>query len=229
MTGNTAGSVRRPPSANEERLNVLVHAFGLLLAVLAAGSLWRPPMAAVAPALRFGMAVFCVAAALTMAASAVYHGLRPGPAKRWFLALDHAAIGMLIAGTYTPFTLLVLDGAARWALLLPLWSVALLSVAMQFVSLGTGRPPWIERHSYVLYLAMGWVPGLVVGRQVIANLPAASMTLLVAGGLAYTGGVALYLARRIPYHHALWHGAVVAGALLQFLAIRGAALATAAG
>jgi hemolysin III len=159
-----------------------------------------------------GVAVFVVSAMLLYAASTLYHALPAGPAKHAARVLDHASIYLLIAGTYTPFTLGVLRGAWGWTLFGLVWSLALAGVTFKVVA--GFRFPWA---STIVYVGMGWMGLLAIG-PVVALVPRPGIALLVAGGLAYTGGVAFYASRR-RYAHAVWHLFVAAGTACHAVAV----------
>jgi hemolysin III len=197
----------------EERAHFLTHGFGALLAlwglvvmVLAAardGDPWRIVAAA----------VYCASLFLLYLISALYHGLPPSRVKNAFRVLDHSAIYLLIAGTYTPFTLVTLRGGWGWSLFGVVWGLALAGVAQE--TLFRRRFRWI---SLALYLLMGWLV-VIAARPLAARLPSAGLWLLVAGGAAYSGGIYFYLSRRVSYHHAIWHLFVLAGSACHYFAI----------
>ena len=128
-------------------------------------------------------------------------------------ALDHSAIFLLIGGTYTAFMLVSLGGALGWAMLAVIWALAAAGIAARLALKG-------RRHNLVVacYVAMGWIVVFVV-KPLVAGLPAGGLALLAAGGLAYTLGVVFYKWRSLPYHHAVWHGFVLAGSALHFFAV----------
>jgi hemolysin III len=160
-----------------------------------------------------GAAVFASAAFLLYLASTLYHALPRGRAKRVFQVLDHSAIFLLIAGTYTPFTLGVLRGAWGCALLALVWSLALVGVVLKAV-VGTGCP----KLSLGLYLAMGWAV-VIAAKPLWLQMPGAGLAWLLAGGIAYTAGVAFYAAERIPYGHSVWHLFVIGGTTCHVVAV----------
>jgi len=127
--------------------------------------------------------------------------------------LDHAAIYVLIAGTYTPFALINLRGAWGWTLLGVAWGIALLGVVLEL-----GMKKRIKWLSLSLYLGMGWM-ALIAIKPMIDNVDAGGLMLLVAGGLAYTFGVIFYVWKTLPYHHAVWHLFVLAGSVFHFFSI----------
>jgi hemolysin III len=145
--------------------------------------------------------------------SALYHVLPANRAKRVFRLLDHLAIFVLIAGTYTPFTLGVLRGAWGWTLFSIVWALALLGMTLKMA--GALRHPFI---STGLYLAMGWLIVVAI-RPIWLNVPLPGILLLLAGGIAYTGGVAFYAAERVRYSHFVWHLLVVMGTICHFFAV----------
>jgi hemolysin III len=202
-------------SLREEVANAVTHGTGLVLSVGAAPVL-------VALGVIYGTALHVVAYAiygatlvLLYAASTLYHAFQRPRVKQALRVLDHAAIYLLIAGTYTPVTLVSLE--ARWGLTLfgVVWALALAGCV--FKVFFTGQ---FERTSTALYLAMGWVVVLAVG-PVLEALPGAAFAWLLAGGLCYSGGVVFYAWERLPYNHAVWHLFVLAGSVCHFVAIAG--------
>lgn len=197
----------------EEIANALTHGLGVLAAAAGLVVLLRRALQSGRAVAVVAAAVFGVTVLLLFAASTLYHAIPEGRATSWLRLLDHAAIYLLIAGTYTPFTLITLRGAWGWSIFGAVWVLALLGLAGQAGLLRRRR--WIE---VILYLVMGWVV-IVALKPLVAALPPAGLALLVAGGMAYTVGVAFYLWRSLPYHHAVWHLFVLAGAACHFLAI----------
>jgi hemolysin III len=157
--------------------------------------------------------VYGVALVLEYAASTLYHALPWPTAKHVFKIIDHAGIYLLIAGTYTPFTLVTLRAGGGWWLFGVVWGLAAAGIAVE--AAWTYRPRWA---SVLVYLAMGWFVVVAI-RPLMAALPAAGLWLLVAGGLAYTAGTAFYVYKRVPYFHAVWHVFVLAGSVCHFLAV----------
>jgi hemolysin III len=127
--------------------------------------------------------------------------------------LDYAAIFLLIAGTYTPFTLVSLRGGWGWTLLAIVWGLAILGVVLQVTI-----PARVRRLSVVLYLAMGWLAVIAIG-PLVRSLQPRGLALLFLGGLAYTLGVVFFSWRRLPYHHAVWHLFVLAGSACHFFCV----------
>ena len=158
-------------------------------------------------------AVYGVTLVLLYLTSTLYHSIPHPPAKRILRILDHSAIYLLIAGTYTPFTLVLLRGPWGWTLFGLVWGLAILGITLKVAAIGRFR-----RLSLVLYIGMGWLVVIALG-PLTAALARGGMILLVLGGLAYTSGVLFYVWRRLPYHHAVWHAFVLAGSVLHFFAI----------
>ena len=146
-------------------------------------------------------------------ASTLYHALPAGRAKAVFRVLDHSAIYVFIAGSYTPFTLGVLRGDVGWALLGGVWTLAVLGVVWK----ATGSRPRPVL-SAGLYVAMGWLV-LLAAEPLVSAMPPAGLAWLVAGGVAYTAGVGFYAATRLPYGHLVWHLFVLAGSACHAVAV----------
>jgi hemolysin III len=145
--------------------------------------------------------------------STVYHALPTGPAKQFARMLDHGAIFVLIAGTYTPFTLGVLRGPWGWTLFGLVWTICLGGVVLKVCG-GVDRP----NLSIALYLAAGWLV-VIAAKPLCAAMPATGLGWLLAGGLAYTGGVAFYRAKHVRCAHLAWHLCVMAGSACHFVAV----------
>lgn len=208
--------VRRHQSVGEEIANTLSHGVGLLAAICAA------PVLVVTAALRgdalatLGASVFAATMILMYAASTVYHAIprRHPRAKTVFRVLDHGAIYLLIAGTYTPFTLTVLHGPWGWTLLVLIWALAGGGVVLKGLA-GAGHPI----PSAILYLAMGWLV-LVAIVPLWQGIEQWGLFWLAAGGMAYSLGVAFFLLdERVPFAHFVWHLFVLAGTACHFVAV----------
>lgn len=199
----------------EELANWLSHGVGLLCAIAAA------PVLIVSAVVRgsatdvVGSSVFGATLVLLYLASTSYHAAPLSRLKERLRRLDHAAIYLLIAGTYTPFTLGVLAGPLGWTLFGIVWGTAALGVYHKLTA-GVRYP----RLSTALYLIMGWLIVVAI-RPLILAVPLPGILWLVAGGIAYTAGVGFYASRRIPYGHFLWHLFVLAGSACHFLAVLG--------
>ena len=205
----------RAQSRGEEIANSVSHGVALL-AALAAGPFL---VAAISPrglASSIGVGVFALTMVLLYSTSTLYHALPAGRAKRLVLRLDLGAIYIFIAGSYTPFALGALSGVRAWAMFALVWSLALAGVTLK--ACGRLDRVWL---STGLYLAMGWLT-LAAAWPLMAHLPPATLNLLVAGGLAYSGGVAFFmLDSRMRYAHAVWHCLVVAGTGCHAFAVLG--------
>ena len=205
---------KRSQSVGEELANSIIHGAALL------GSLAAFPVLLFATAAHgdrwqlVSGAIFGVTLILLYLSSTLYHAWPPGPAKRGLRVLDHSAIYLLIAGTYTPFMLGALRGPWGWSLLIIIWSLALLGILAK-CTIGFRLP----RLSTVLYLAMGWLVVVAVG-PLIKYVSPSGIAWLVAGGLCYTAGVAFYATDgRLRYGHAIWHLFVAAGSSCHFVAV----------
>lgn len=199
----------------EELANALTHGVGAVAAVAGATVL------IVLAALRGdgwqlgGAIVFGVSLLLLYLASTLYHAVPHPVAKRRLKVFDHCAIFLLIAGTYTPFTLVGLRGAWGWSLFGSVWALA--AAGIVFKLFFTGR---FRALSTAIYVAMGWV-ALVAIEPMLQRLSAGTLAWLLAGGVAYTAGTAFYHSRRLPYAHAVWHLFVLAGSTCHFAAVFG--------
>jgi len=203
----------RTPSLGEEIANSVSHGVGLLAAVAAAPVLVLSAVRHGGAARIAGASVFAAAMVLLYLASTLYHALPRNRAKRVFQLLDHAAIYVMIAGTYTPFTLGVLRGTWGWTLFGIVWGLALGGVVLTVA--GGVRYPKLRTS---LYLAMGWLI-LVAVKPLGLRMPSEGLFWLLAGGIAYTGGVAFYAAKRVRYCHFVWHLFVIAGTACHFIAV----------
>jgi len=197
----------------EEMANSITHGIGVGLSVAALSVL-------VTLAGRFGDAwhvvsfsIYGTTLVLLYLASTMYHSFRSPHMKRLFRVMDHAAIFLLIAGTYTPFTLVTLRGAWGWTLFGLVWTLALSGILLKVFFMNR-----FAILSVVLYIGMGWIV-VVALKPLITALPTGGMIWLGAGGLAYTLGVAFYLWKALPFNHAIWHLFVLGGSVCQFLSI----------
>jgi hemolysin III len=197
----------------EEVANTITHGIGLLLSVvgfvvllvLAAlrGTAWHIVACSI-----YGATLICL-----YTASTLYHAVISPRVKRALRIFDHSAIYLLIAGTYTPFLLVSLRGPWGWSLFGVIWGLALAGVLFKF---------WfVERFvilSTAIYIAMGWLV-VIAAKPVITHVPFTALIWLLVGGLAYTGGVIFFAAKRIPYSHAIWHLFVLAGSICHYFAV----------
>jgi hemolysin III len=171
-------------------------------------------------AVRFGdargvvaVSIFGATLFLLYTVSTLYHALPSSKAKTRFRIFDHIAIYLLIAGSYTPFTLVALRGAWGWSLFGVVWGLAMCGTLLKIFFIHRFRIL-----SVIVYIGMGWLV-LIAYRPLIQVLEPLTLRLLVAGGLAYTGGVLFYANRRLPFQHGIWHLFVIAGSLLHAISI----------
>jgi hemolysin III len=197
----------------EEIANSITHGIGAGLAIAALGIL-------TAFASRFGdawhvvsVSVYGATLILLYTASTLYHGIPLPKAKAVFRVLDHVAIFLLIAGTYTPFTLVNLRGPWGWTLFGLIWALAAFGIVFELTPLRRFR-----RTSLILYLSMGWVVVVAI-RPLWSAMAPGGLVLLAAGGLCYTLGVIFYVWHRLPYHHAIWHLFVLGGSVCHFFTV----------
>jgi hemolysin III len=200
-------------SSGERIANWASHAFGGVCILLVAPSLIATAHTRGGAWGAVGTSVFVGTALLLYVVSTVFHALPPGAAKQLFRSFDHCAIFLLIAGTYTPFTLGVLRGPWGWSLLGVMWGLAVMGIAMKLFAKHR------ERLSVALYVTMGWLV-VIAADPVLRHVPAPGILLLLGGGLAYTLGVVFYVWDRMPYFHFAWHLCVLAGTTLHYFAVR---------
>jgi hemolysin III len=206
-------SGERPQSLGEEIANSVSHGVGLLAAlaafpVLVMAALQRGNAVEIAAASVFGTTVV-----LLYLTSTLFHAFPQSRAKRVFQVLDHSAIYLLIAGTYTPFTLGVLRGTWGWILFGLVWGMAFAGILLK--ALGGIRYNTV---STLVYIAMGWL--VVIAADVVwTHVPMQGILWLLAGGIAYTAGAVFFLAERIRYFHFVWHLFVIAGTACHFNAV----------
>jgi len=211
--------MRAPPSRSqstgEEIANSVSHGVGFLAALAAGPFLIMAAARDGSTASVVGAAVFLGTVAVLYLTSTLYHALPRPRVKKVFRVLDHNAIYLLIAGTYTPFTLGILRGPWGWSLFGIIWALAAIGILGNAV--GGMRFPKLSTTVYVL---MGWLVVVAI-KPMWDRLPAAGLLWLLAGGLAYTGGVAFYAAsRRVRYAHFCWHLCVLTGTACHFVAIQ---------
>lgn len=197
----------------EEIANAVTHGVGALLSIAALltlllltrghGDLWHIT----------GFTIYGISLFTLYMASAVYHAVSSDKLKKIFRMLDHAAIYLLIAGTYTPVLLIAMRGTWGWILFGMIWTMA--AFGLVFKLLYTGRFEWI---SLSVYIAMGWL-AIIAIKPMLLMLPDGLLLWIVFGGLLYTGGIVFYAWKRIPFNHAIWHLFVLGGSALHFTGI----------
>lgn len=197
----------------EEIANAVTHFLGLLLSIGAVPVLIT--MAALYGSARevSTFSIYSATLILTYLASTLYHAAPPGRVKHILHRLDHMAIYLLIAGTYTPFLVVGLGGVWGWSLFGVLWSLAAIGLGIKAIF-----PYRFRLISTTAYVLMGWA-GLFAIVPLARQLPPVSFWLVLAGGLSYTVGALFYLWRRLPHYHAIWHVFCMGGSILQFIAV----------
>jgi hemolysin III len=200
-----------PPK--EEKLNVISHALGLVLSVVALvllvvyssiyGNSWHI----------VSFSIYGASLILLYSASTLYHYVQKPKLRQKLNILDHSAIYVLIAGTYTPFALIVLKGWVGWAIFSASWALAIFGVIFKFYY--TGK---YDKISTIAYVLMGWIIIFAI-KPLINNFPIEGLLWLLAGGLFYTIGAILYSIKSIKYNHAIFHIFVLLGSFSHFIAI----------
>ncbi len=204
------GNKRRQTQA-EEIANSVTHAIGVGLAIAALvvltvfaalkGDPWRV----------VGFSVYGATLVFVYAASTLYHSFQSPRVKRLFRELDHVAIFLLIAGTYTPVTLIAMRGPWGWTIFGLIWALALVGIAAKFTLARR-----VRGLSTTLYLVMGWMVVVAVG-PLLESVPPGLVLWLLAGGIFYSLGVIFWALHRMPFHHAVWHLFVLAGSTCHFI------------
>ncbi|SFL77544.1 PAQR family membrane homeostasis protein TrhA [Pelosinus propionicus] len=197
----------------EEVMNAVTHGIGTLLAVAGLvlltvlaylhGDIWHI----------VSFSIYGTTLVLLYLASTLYHSFTNEKIKRIFKILDHSAIYLLIAGTYTPFTLVPLHGVLGWTVFGVVWGLAMIGIVLKIFFAGR-----FNIISTLCYLGMGWFIVFAI-KPLIETVPALGMTWLLVGGLFYTLGSIFYLWKKIPYNHAIWHLFVLAGSISHFIAV----------
>ena len=198
----------------EERANAITHGLGVVLGIVGLILLLIKANQFEADSLTMAsMAIYGSSIILLFLASTLYHSITTEKTKRLLKTLDHCAIYLLIAGSYTPFLLVSLRTPLALGLMGVIWAIALLGIVMKIAFVYR-----FKRLSLVTYLAMGWL-SLIVIYQLAKSVELGGLILLAAGGIIYSLGVIFYVAKRIPYNHAIWHLFVLAGCACHFFAI----------
>lgn len=200
-------------SKKEEKLNVLTHAFGLIMSIvglpflllksLQYNGFWQP----------LSIVVFGVSLIVLYAASTFYHASKDSKLRRKLNIFDHAAIYFLIAGTYSPFTIIILDGSLGWLIFSCTWVFAFVGIVLKFFF--TGR---YDKLSTAMYILMGWQIILVI-KPLMNAFSINGLKFLFAGGVFYTLGALLYSSKKITYNHAIFHVFVLLGSASHFICV----------
>ena len=201
-------------SLREELANAVTHGIGLVLSLIGMPILILAAVDRGERAMVIGVSVFGATLIALYAASTLYHAIPHPTLKQKLRVVDHAAIYLLIAGTYTPFTLGVLRGTWGWTLFGIVWTLAALGVLFK-VFFGSGA---MANLSTAIYVAMGWVIIIAI-KPLMASMEHAGLFLLAAGGLCYTGGVIFYVDRRRAWTHPVWHLFVMGGSICHYFAV----------
>lgn len=213
MTGEDQSTHGHPYSLGEEIANAITHGIGAFLSIVALtllvaiAALWGNGWH-LASAIVYGVTMF-----LLYIASTLYHAITHEKARHVLKVIDHAGIYLLIAGTYTPFTLVTIRNDGGWWLFGVVWGLAAVGIALE--AYWVYRPKWV---SAVVYLGMGWLAIFAI-RPIVDNLEPTGVWLLVGGGLAYSLGTIFYVLKRVKFMHAVWHLWVLAGSALHFIAV----------
>ncbi|WP_018249657.1 PAQR family membrane homeostasis protein TrhA [Orenia marismortui] len=197
----------------EEITNAILHGIGLGLAIAAlvilvvfasiSGDIWDI----------VSFSIYGVTLVILYLSSTLYHSFPQGKAKDIFEIFDHSAIYLLIAGTYTPLTLISLRGALGWSIFGIVWGIAVIGIIFKVF--------WVKRFvifSTILYILMGWIIIFAI-KPLLSNMPKSSLIFLVVGGGFYTVGTIFYVWRKLKYHHAIWHLFVLAGSICHFFTV----------
>lgn len=200
-------------SRAEEMLNVTSHAVGFLLSIAASVALIERALTLGNVLFLISFSIFGFSLLFLYGSSTMYHSTKNASRRSKLRILDHASIYVLIAGTYTPFTLITLQGAAGWMIFGVSWTMALTGITLKFFF--TGKYKLL---STLMYVFMGWLILFAVG-PLAKEMSSAGLNWLVAGGLAYTLGAALYSIKKIPFNHAIFHAFVLLGSSCHFMAV----------
>ena len=205
----------QPPESihYDELANSITHGVGLLLAT--AGVLVLIVMASLHGSTRHIVTCSIYGSTLVFmyAASTLYHSVQMPRAKHVLRIVDHSAIYLLIAGTYTPFTLVQIRGGWGWTLFGLVWGLTVVGIAWKAL--------FIRRFAVVsgiIYVLMGWMVVIAV-KPLLQHVPLGAVAWLIAGGLAYTAGLVFFAGKRIPHHHAIWHVFVLVGSICHYIAV----------
>lgn len=206
-------SMQSPYTVAEEIAHTITHGLGALLSIAGLavlvgfssinGDAWHVVSSSV-----YGASLI-----ILYGASSLYHGITVPRAKALFKRLDHAAIYLLIAGTYTPFLLVSLRGPWGWSLFGVIWSIAIIGIILEFID---WKP--FKRISLALYLGMGWIVVIAIN-PMLEHVAPGGLILLLLGGLSYTLGVIFYVWEKLAFNHAIWHMFVLAGSAFHFFSV----------
>jgi hemolysin III len=202
-------------SAIEESINIVSHGLGFLLGLVALAALMQVALPTNNGLLILSFGIFGLSLVVTYGASTVYHAVKEPLLRGRLRVVDHASIYLLIAGTYTPFTLITLDGPVGWSIFGVCWSMALVGIILKLFF--TGRYSLL---STLMYVFMGWMIIFAIS-PLNDLLPPSGLQWLIAGGVLYTLGAVIYAIKRIPFNHALFHVFTLLGSVSHFIAVYG--------
>lgn len=200
-------------SLTEEIFNSVTHGFGAVISVaglvvmIVFSSLYGNAVHIVSSII-FGMTLV-----LLYTASTLYHSFRKPELKRVFKIIDHSCIYALIAGTYTPFTLITLRGAVGWTIFGTVWTLTVLGILFKIFFVNR-----FKIFSTIAYILMGWLIIFAIN-PLLAALPGSAIAWIVAGGVTYTLGTIFYVWKKLPFNHAIWHSFVLGGSVCHFCAV----------
>ena len=197
----------------EEIFNSVAHGVGALLAVVGSSVLLVFAGLSRDPWIIVGSVIYGVCLIMLYTMSTLYHSFTHEKVKELFRVFDHCSVFLLIAGTYTPFTLVTLRGGIGWALFGVIWGATLLGIILNAVNLEK-----FKRFSLICYLGMGWAV-VFAFRPLIENMPINGLILLALGGMFYTVGVIFYKMKKLKYAHSVWHLFVLAGSIMHYFCI----------
>ncbi len=208
-----ATSLNKHSSPIEELANSITHGAGVLLSIAGLvvlliqavlyGNVWHVVSGA----------IFGTTLVILYLASTLYHSFSYPPVKLWFKKMDHAAIYLLIAGTYTPCTLASMGGSWGWSLFASVWLLAISGIIFKFLFIGR-----LRKLSVIFYVIMGWLCVIAL-KEISASIPGVSLALLIGGGISYTTGIVFYGWHKLPFNHAIWHLFVLGGSILHYFSV----------
>jgi hemolysin III len=204
--------VKREQTRGEEVMNALTHGIGAALSIAALAVLVAFASVQGDPWAVVGVSIYGATLIILYLASTLYHAITHPKVKKVFKLIDHSSINLLIAGTYTPVTLVTLRGAWGWTLFGIIWGLAILGICRDIFF------PKLKGLAVTLYLLMGWLVVIAVGPMMELS-QSGLLIFLALGGLCYTVGVVFYIWRGFKFHHGIWHIFVLAGSILQFFGI----------
>jgi hemolysin III len=197
----------------EEIANSFTHGIGFVLSLAGLAILIIHAWAKGGKSQIIACSIYGATLVLVYAASTLYHGVRNPRIKHIFSLADHSAIYLVIAGTYTPFTMISLRGFWGWTLLILVWSLSLFGIAFKIAFVNRYRGV-----SMALYLIIGWL-AIIAAKPIISSIPLGCLILIACGGVAYMTGLIFYAWERLPFNHTIWHIFVIVGSVCHYCAV----------